>query len=42
VKLPTVTEVAREALIVLAGALIAAFIVNNVPPLKRYIKGALP
>lgn len=34
-------EVAREAVIVLAGALLAAFVVNSVPPLKRYIKDAL-
>lgn len=41
-KMPTVAEVAREALIVLAGALIAAAIINNIPPLKRYIRDALP
>lgn len=32
--------IARETLIVLAGALLAAFIINQIPPAKAYIKQA--
>lgn len=38
--LPTVPEVAREALIVIGGALLAALIIGQVPALKKYIKDA--
>ena len=36
--LPTVPEVAREALIVIGGALIAALIVGQLPGVKAWIK----
>lgn len=36
--LPTVPEVAREALIVLGGAIIAAAIVGQLPALRDWIK----
>lgn len=36
--LPTVPEVAREALIVLGGAIIAAAIVGKLPALRDWIK----
>lgn len=36
--IPKAPEIAREALIVLAGAVIAAFIVGQLPELKAWIK----
>lgn len=36
--LPTVPEVAREALIVVGGALLAALIVGQLPGVKAWIK----
>lgn len=43
---PTVPEVTREALIVLAGALLAAWIIGQSPPVRDWIKkqwgGAMP
>ena len=36
--IPSVPEVGREALIVLAGALIAALIVGRVPAIRDWIK----
>ena len=35
---PTPSQIGREALIVLAGAVLAAFIVGQMPELKRWIK----
>jgi len=35
--LPTLPELSREALIVLGGALVAAFVVGNVPGIKEWI-----
>lgn len=44
--LPTPSELTRETLIVLGGALIAAFIVGQSPTLRAWIKrqwgGAMP
>lgn len=44
--IPSLPEVTREAIIVLAGALLAALIVGQSPPLRNWIKkqwgGALP
>lgn len=44
--IPSLPEVTREAIIVLAGALIAAWIVGQSPPVRNWIKaqwgGALP
>lgn len=37
---PTPPEIGREALIVLGGALLAALIVSQLPPVKRFIKSA--
>ena len=36
--LPSVPEVAKEALIVLAGALVAAFVVGQLPGMRQWIK----
>lgn len=36
--IPSVPEVAREALIVMGGALLAALIVGRLPSLKAWIK----
>lgn len=36
--IPSVPEIGREALIVICGALLAAFIVGRVPALKQWIK----
>lgn len=36
--LPTVPEVARETLIVLGGALAAAFVIGQFPKLRDWIK----
>lgn len=36
--IPTGREVAREAIIVLAGAVLAAFIIGRVPALRAWIK----
>lgn len=36
--IPTAPEVAREALIVVGGAILAAFIVSQVPQLRDWIK----
>lgn len=33
-------QIAREALVVLAGALLAAFIINQIPVAKAYVKNA--
>jgi hypothetical protein len=38
--LPGGTELAREALIVIGGAVIAALIVSRLPGLKQFIKDA--
>ncbi len=35
--LPTLPELSREALIVLGGALVAAFVVGNVPGVRDWI-----
>ena len=35
---PGPTDIAREALIVIGGAILAAFIVSNFPPLRDWIK----
>ena len=44
--IPSAPEVGREAVIVIAGALLAAFIVGQLPALRDWIKrqwgGALP
>ena len=44
--IPSLHEVTREAIIVLCGALLAALIVGQSPPLRDWIKkqwgGALP
>lgn len=37
--LPTGTEVAREALVVLAGVLVAAFVLSRFPKLKTFVTG---
>lgn len=36
--IPSAPEVAREALIVVAGALVAAFIVGQLPGVREWIK----
>ena len=36
--IPSVPDVAREALIVIGGAIIAAAIIGAVPPLREWIK----
>lgn len=36
--IPSVPEVTREALIVVAGAALAAFVVGNWPALREWIK----
>lgn len=36
--IPTAPEVLREAVIVIAGALLAAFVVSRVPALKAFIQ----
>lgn len=36
--IPRPTELAREAIIVLGGAIIAAAIIGSVPPLREWIK----
>ena len=36
--IPRPPEIAREALIVIGGALLAAFIIGNVPILRDWIK----
>lgn len=36
--IPSVPEVAREAVIVVGGAILAAFIVGQFPALKQWIK----
>ena len=36
--IPKPTEIGREALIVLAGAIVAAFIIGQFPPVKAWIK----
>lgn len=36
--IPSGPEVLREALVVIAGALLAALIVGHVPPLKKLIQ----
>lgn len=36
--IPTVPEIAREALIVVGGALLAALIVGQVPAVRQWIK----
>lgn len=38
--LPTPATLSREALTVLLGALVAAVIISQVPPLKKFIKDA--
>lgn len=38
--LPSGAELAREALIVIGGALIAALIVSRLPGMKQFIKDA--
>ena len=44
--IPNWQEVAREAIIVMSGALVAAFIVGQVPQLREWMKqqwaGAIP
>lgn len=40
--IPTLPEIGREAVVLIAGALVAAWIVHQLPALKNYIKGALP
>lgn len=36
--LPSVTEISREALILIGGALLAALIMSQFPPVKQWIK----
>lgn len=36
--IPTGQEVLHEALIVIAGAMLAALVINNVPALKKWFK----
>lgn len=36
--LPTPLEIGREALIVIGGAILAAYIISNVPALQSWIK----
>lgn len=36
--IPSAPEVVREAIIVIAGALLAAFVVGQLPPVRRWIK----
>lgn len=38
--IPTPGQIGREAITVIAGALIAAWIVNNCPPLRAYVLAA--
>lgn len=38
--IPTIPEIAREAMIVVGGALLAAVIVGQLPGLKAFIKDA--
>lgn len=37
---PTPAAIAREALIVLGGALVAAFVMSQLPAVKAYVKKA--
>jgi hypothetical protein len=37
---PTFPQISREALTVIAGALLAALIVSQLPPVKAYIRQA--
>ena len=36
--IPTVPEVAREALVVLAGAILAALVVSQIPALRAWLE----
>jgi hypothetical protein len=36
--IPTPVEIGREALIVLAGAILAAVVMSQFPPLKKWIR----
>ena len=36
--LPTVSEISREALIVIAGALLAALVMSQFPSVRKWIK----
>ncbi len=36
--IPTLPEISREALIVIGGALLAALIMSQFPPVKAWIK----
>ena len=36
--LPTVTEISREAVTVIAGAIVAALIISQLPGVKAWIK----
>jgi len=36
--IPKPAEVGREAIIVLAGALLAAFVIGQLPPVREWIK----
>lgn len=42
--IPSARDIARETLIVLAGALLATVIINSAPKLKQWLKdkGAIP
>lgn len=37
--IPTAPEVAREALVVLAGVLVAAYVLSRFPQLKNFVTG---
>ena len=37
--IPTGTEISREALIVIGGAILAALIISQLPQLQTWIKG---
>lgn len=38
--IPSPPEIAREALIVMGGAILAAFLISHVPALRDWIKNA--
>lgn len=37
-KLPTATAITTEAITVIAGALLAAFVIGQLPPVRDWIK----
>ena len=40
--IPTVPEISREALAVIAGAIVAAIVFSAVPPLRNWVADRMP